>query len=167
MEVTLLLCTMISNYAKLWNIVILLLLSHLIRFTYHLTCFLPLGNITKQLFCQVRTAVGKQTHYRPSHRSTCPLGKEETVEKVTISYDPKKKKNTYKKTFSFHKTAAKDMEVSMYLTALYYNSKHKPLWQVSDPHAPCSTDNSQEVFARQEWSKTQETAKPVFWISVV
>lgn len=101
MEVTLLLCTMISNYAKLWNIVILLLLSHLIRFTYHLTCFLPLGNITKQLFCQVRTAVGKQTHYRPSHRSTCPLGKEETVEKVTISYDPKKKKYIQKNHIPF------------------------------------------------------------------
>lgn len=163
MEVTLLLCTMISNYAKLWNIAILLLLSHLIRFTYNLTSFLPLGNIMKELFCQVRTAVGKQTHYRPSHRSICPLGKEETVKKVTISYDQKKNLKVY----SFHKTAAKDIKVSMYLTPPYYNSKHKPLRQVSDPHASCSIDNSQEAFARQEWSKTQETIKPVFWVSIV
>lgn len=78
---------MISNYVKLRNIAILLLLSHLIRLTYNLTCFLPLGNIRKQLFCPVRTAVGKQIHCRPWHRSICPSGKQERVMKITISYD--------------------------------------------------------------------------------
>lgn len=53
--------------------------------------------------------------------------------KVTTSYDKKSLKN-----YSFHKTAAKDTKVSM-----HDNSKHEPLWQVSDPHTPRPTDNSE------------------------
>lgn len=106
---------MISNYAKLRNIAImLLLLSHLIRFNYNLTCLLPLGNIRKQLFCPVRTAVGEQIHHTGA--SAHP-GRRERVMKITISPDLKKKINKIKS--SFHKTAAKDIKVSMCLTHPY------------------------------------------------